>query len=90
MLLVDTPIQNRASLSNAIAVIELNDATCIRPVYNYVLFAQKLRAKECCLSRPETYTLTLGPTASGIISIVIPSFSISKNEFENAGGCIIL
>merc|ERR1711871_1496819 len=87
--LLDTPIRNRASLSDTIAVIQLNDATCIRPVYNYVLFAQKLRAKGVLFVTSGNFTLTLGPTASDAVSIVIPSFSISKNEFENAGGAAL-
>ena len=84
--LLDTPILNRASLSNAVAVIELSGATCVRPVYNYVLFAQKLQAKGVLFVTSGNFTLTLGPIASSADSIVIPSFSVSKTEFENAGG----
>ena len=86
MLLVGHAHSEPSSLSDTIAVIELSDATCIRPIYNYVLFAQKLRAKGVLFVTSGNFTLTLGPAASDAVSIVIPSFSISKTEFENAGG----
>eukprot|EP00943_MAST-04B_sp_MAST-4B-sp1_P004781 g4781.t1 len=84
--LLDWPLRNRIGLQGAIAVFELESASCIRPVYNYVLYAQKLQASGVLFVTKGNRTITLGPTASDAVSITIPSFTISKRAFEDAGG----
>ena len=84
--LLDSPIQNRGGLQEAVAVLELEGASCIRPVYNYVLFAQRMGAIAVLFVTEGNHTLTLGPEASNGDDIQIPSFSVSKRAFEDAGG----
>ena len=84
--LLDSPIQNRGGLHEAVAVLELEGASCIRPVYNYVLFAQRMGAIAVIFVTEGNHTLTLGPEASNGDDIQIPSFSVSKRAFEDAGG----
>lgn len=84
--LLDSPIRNRAGLQGAIAVLELDGASCIRPVYNYVLYAQKLQAAGVLFVTSGNYTLTLGPVASDKEAITIPSFSLPRKVFNDIGG----
>merc|ERR1712167_120560 len=83
--LLDSPIQNRGGLQEAVAVLELEGASCIRPVYNYVLFAQRMGAIAVLFVMEGNHTLTLGPEASNGDDIQIPSFSVSKRAFEEEG-----
>jgi hypothetical protein len=84
--LLDSPFFPGQFFNDRIVVLKLSEAQCIRPIYNYVLAAQSRGAKGVLFVTKDNFTLTLGPAPSDEDQISIPSFTVSKVAYEEAGG----